>query len=150
MAQITKKNYKQEYLEDFIGLTGITDLTLQDVYGAMVLLVRHGVLEQKAKSLWSKYQFMHLYRKMLDSDDFYNQIIPQFKEAVMQTRYDRAHRTKQQQEPKEDEDYKELDYLSPEEDMEKVSDELLKKDNVYYESKHHQQQSSDTLFEDFL
>ena len=55
MTQITKKNYKQEYLEDFIGLTGITDLTLQDVYGAMVLLVRHCVLEQKAKSLWSKY-----------------------------------------------------------------------------------------------
>jgi hypothetical protein len=44
MAQTTKKNYKQEYLEDFIGLTGITDLTLQDVYGAMVLLVRHVAL----------------------------------------------------------------------------------------------------------
>ena len=107
MAQTIKKNYKQDYLEDFIGLTGITDLTLQDVYGAMVLLVRHGVLEQKAKSLWSKYQFMHLYHKMLDSDDFYNQIIPQFKEAVMQTRYDRTHRNKQQQEPKEEEDYEE-------------------------------------------
>ena len=105
MTQTTKKNYKQDYLEDFIGLTGITDLTLQDVYRAMVLLVRHGVLEQKAKSLWSKYQFMHLYRKMLDSDDFYNQIIPQFKEAVMQTRYDRTHRPKPQQEPNEDEDY---------------------------------------------
>ena len=49
-----------------------------------------------------------------------------------------------------DEDYEELDYSSPEEDMEKVSDELLKKDDVYYESKHHQQQTSDTLFEDFL
>ena len=93
---------------------------------------------------------MHLYRKMLDADDFYNQIIPQFKEAVMQTRYDRTHRPKQQQEPKEEEDYEELDYSAPEEDMEKVSDELLKKDDVYYESKHHQQQTSDTLFEDFL
>ena len=147
MAQTTKKNYKQEYLEDFIGLTGITDLTLQDVYGAMVLLVRHSALEQKAKSLWSKYQFMHLYRKMLDADDFYNQIIPQFKEAVMQTRYDRTHRSKQQQETKE-EDYEELNYSSPEEDMEKVSDELLKKDDVYYESKHHHY--TETLFEDFL
>ena len=66
MTRTTKKNYKQDYLEDFIGLTGVTDLTLQDIYGAMILLVRHGVLEQKAKSLWSKYQFMHLYRKMLD------------------------------------------------------------------------------------
>ena len=148
MAQTTKKNYKQEYLEDFIGLTGITDLTLQDVYGAMVLLVRHGVLEQKAKSLWSKYQFMHLYHKMLDTDDFYNQIIPQFKEAVMQTRYDRIHRPKQRQESKEEEDYEELDYSSPEEDIKKVSDELLKKDDVYYESKHHHY--TDTLFEDFL
>ena len=91
---------------------------------------------------------MHLYRKMLDSDDFYNQIIPQFKEAVMQTRYDRVHRTKQQQEPNEDEDYEELDYSSPEEDMEKVSDDLLKKDNVYYESEHHHY--TDTLFEYFL
>ena len=148
MTQTTKKNYKQEYLEDFIGLTGITDLTLQDVYGAMVLLVRHGALEQKAKSLWSKYQFIHLYRKMLDADDFYNQIIPQFKEAVMQTRYDRTHRSKQQQEPKEDEDYEELDYSAPEEDMEKVSDELLKKDDVYYESTHHHY--AEPLFEDFL
>ena len=148
MEHTTKKNYKQEYLEDFIGLTGITDLTLQDVYGAMVLLVRHGALEQKAKSLWSKYQFMHLYRKMLDADDVYNQIIPQFKEAVMQTRYDRTHKTEQQQEPSKEEDYEELDYSPPEEDMGKVSDELLKKDDVYYESKHHHY--TDSLFEDFL
>lgn len=30
-----KKNYKEEFLEDYKMLTGITDLTLQDVFGAM-------------------------------------------------------------------------------------------------------------------
>ena len=33
-----KKNYKEEFLEDYKMLTGITDLTLQDVFGAMQIM----------------------------------------------------------------------------------------------------------------
>ena len=144
-----KKDYKREYLEDFIGLTGITDLTLQDVYGAMVLMVRYGQLEQKAKSLWSKYQFTYLYRRMLDADDFYNQTLPAFKEAVYQTRYDRMHRQRQaEQQIKDYSGDTDDDYKMPEEDMDVVSDELLKKDEVFYEK--HSDDYADKLFEDFL
>lgn len=146
-----KKDYKQEYLEDFIGLTGITDLTLQDVYGAMVLMVRHGYLDQKAKSLWSRYQFNHLYQRMLDYDDFYNQTIPMFKQAVEQTRYDRAHRRKKEREALKDyttpinNTSDDDDYTTPEEDMDTVSRELLKQDDVFYEQ--HSDEYVERLFE---
>lgn len=81
-----KKDYKREYLQDYIGLTGIEDLTLQDVYGAMILLIRHDKLDQVSKSLWAEPQFRYLFQQMMDTENIYNNIIDDFRKAVEQTR----------------------------------------------------------------
>ena len=47
-------DYKREYLNDFIGITGITDLTLQDVYGAMIHLTQRSIIPTRGRSLWNK------------------------------------------------------------------------------------------------
>ena len=77
-----KKDYKREYLQDYIGLTGIADLTLQDVYGAMILLIRQNKLDQVSKSLWAEPQFRYLFRQMLDTENVYNNIMDDFCKAV--------------------------------------------------------------------
>ena len=126
---MARKDYKQEYLEDFKMLSGITDLTLQDVFGAMQLMLRNHDLKVSKAGPWSKNQFLFLYQMMNDGDDFCNTGISIFKKAVEQTRYDRTHRPK-----KSDFEYPETPVYNPEEDMNAMSDELLKKDDVYYES----------------
>lgn len=120
-----KQDYKQEYLNDFIGLTGITDLTLQDVYGALIHLTDRGQLLKTGPSLWSKNQFEALFRALMDTEDPYNEIRQEFKNAVAETRWRRSHRKDSQEE--------ELffpDEENPENDMDAVSDELLRADDV--------------------
>lgn len=52
-----KKNYKEEFLEDYKMLTGITDLTLQDVFGAMQIMFERKWLTQIKPSPWCEKQF---------------------------------------------------------------------------------------------
>ena len=49
-----KKDFKSVYLNDFKMISGIMDLTLQDVIGAMILMIRSGILTKARSSLWSK------------------------------------------------------------------------------------------------
>ena len=120
-----KPDYKQEYLNDFIGLTGITDLTLQDVYGALIHLTDRGQLLKTGPSLWSKNQFEALFRALMDTEDPYNEIRQDFKNAVSETRWRRSHKKDSQEEelffPEEE---------NPENDMDAVSDELLRADDI--------------------
>ena len=136
-----KQNFREGYIRDYKRLTGITDLTGQDVYGALVLMTRRGTLETRGRSLWSKSQWEYLYRKMLDTADPYNDTIELFRQAVSQTRYDRKHRyhkTVERQSPKDGvsgsqhRDASDTDCRAPEEDMQTVSDELLRQDDVFY------------------
>lgn len=127
-----KETFRDQYIKDFKRLTGITDLTGQDVYGALVLMTRKGTLDIHGRSLWSKSQWEYLYRKMLDTADPYNDIIDTFKFAVNQTRSDRHRKYptfQRQQNPKDTQD---TDYRAPEEDMKTVSDQLLQQDDVFY------------------
>lgn len=127
-----EKDYKKEYLEDFIGLTGITDLTIQDVYGAMEILVRKGELERKSKSLWSRWQFNHLYRKMMDADGFYNQTLHDFREAVEETRAWR-HRNRKDVHGDVPKKYTRPQQERPDEDdMDFISAQLLRDDDIFY------------------
>ena len=136
-----KKNYKEEFLEDYKMLTGITDLTLQDVFGAMQIMFKKHWLPQVKPSPWCKKQFMLLYQSLLDADDTIMSGLSRFKTAIEQTRYDRTHR-KRKVDP-ETERQKEKELLkhyyddvekNPEEDMSAMSDELLRSDDVYYQN----------------
>ena len=119
-----KNDYKQQTLTGLIYYTNIKDLTIQDVYGAMVLLTRERKLRQVSKSLWTKKQFEYLYQQVIDGDSSY--FLSDFKEAVFKTRRDRH---KQHQHPIED---YQPDYFNPEENMEAISDILLRDDEVYF------------------
>ena len=125
---VKKTNYKQDYLNDFIGVTGITDLTLQDVYGALIHLTERGIIPVCGPSLWSKAQFDCLWRNMMDGDAFRKNVMQDFKDAVEETRWRRKHREK----PEPPEELTFPDEENPEEDMERVSDMLLRQDDVYY------------------
>ena len=120
-----KADYKQEYLNDFIGITGITDLTLQDVYGALIHLTERGQLLQVSRSLWSKSQFEILFRALLDTENPYHDMKRDFKAAVEETRWRRSHRK-----PEKPEELFFPDEDNPEEDMEAMSDELLRADDI--------------------
>lgn len=136
-----KKNYKEEFLEDYKMLTGITDLTLQDVFGAMQIMFERKWLTPIKPSPWCEKQFMLLYQSLLDADDSMMSVMSHFKTAIEQTRYDRTHR-KRKVNP-EIERQKEEELLkhyyddiekNPEEDMSAMSDELLRSDDVYYQN----------------
>ena len=92
-------------------------------------MLRNHDLKVSKAGPWSKNQFLFLYQMMNDNDDFYNTGINIFKKAVKRTRYDRTHRPK-----KSDFEYPEIPTYNPEEDMDAMSDELLKQDDVYYEN----------------
>lgn len=135
-----KKNYKEEFLEDYKMLTGITDLTLQDVFGAMQIMFKRDWLTQVKPSPWCKKQFMLLYQSLLDADDGIMSGMSHFKTAIEQTRYDRTHR-KRKTNPETERQKEELlkHYYddvekNPEEDMSAMSDELLRNDDVYYQN----------------
>ena len=130
-----KKDYKREYLQDYIGLTGIEDLTLQDVYGAMILLIRHDKLDQVSKSLWAEPQFRYLFQQMMDTENIYNNIIDDFRKAVEQTRQDRQPKARQQHftQMRIKPEVSHYENESPDEDMVRVSNELLKQDDVWFE-----------------
>jgi hypothetical protein len=66
----------------------------------------------------------------MDGDDFYKTHLSNFKKAVEKTRYDLTHRFSKKS---YDEDT-EVIYDNPEEDMDAMSQELLKNDDVFYES----------------
>ena len=136
-----KKNYKEEFLEDYKMLTGITDLTLQDVFGAMQIMFDRRWLTQVKPSPWCKKQFMLLYQSLLDADDTMMSGMSRFKNAIEQTRYDRTHRkrkvnpeTERQKEEELLKDYYDDLEKNPEEDMSAMSDELLRSDDVYYQN----------------
>lgn len=136
-----KKNYKEEFLEDYKMLTGITDLTLQDVFGAMQIMFDRKWLTQVKSSPWSEKQFMLLYQSLLDADDAMNDGMSHFKTAIEQTRYDRTHRkrkvnpkTERQKEEELLKHYYDDVEKNPEEDMSAMSDELLRNDDVYYQN----------------
>ena len=112
---------------DFIGVTGITDLTLQDVYGALIHLTQRGLIPTRGRSLWSKSQFECLWREMMDGDSFYKNTIRDFKNAVAETRYRRTHRQPVEI-PEEPDD---ADNYNSEEDMNAMSDMLLAADDVW-------------------
>lgn len=57
MINMARNDYKQDYLKYFKMLSGITDLTLQDVYGAILLLLRNHELKVSKAGPWSKPQF---------------------------------------------------------------------------------------------
>lgn len=136
-----KKNYKEEFLEDYKMLTGITDLTLQDVFGAMQVMFKRGWLSEVKPTPWCKRQFMLLYQTLLDGDDPLMSGMSHFKTAIEQTRYDRTHREKKttptlKQSTQDDKELARHYYddveKNPEEDMESMSDGLLRADDVYY------------------
>ena len=136
-----KKNYREEFLEDYKMLTGITDLTLQDVFGAMQIMFERRWLTQVKPSPWCKKQFMLLYQSLLDADDGMMSGMSHFKTAIEQTRYDRTHRqrkvnpeTKRQKEEELLKHYYDDVEKNPEEDMSAMSDELLRSDDVYYQN----------------
>jgi hypothetical protein len=64
---------------------------------------------------------------MMDGDNFYKNVIQDFKNAVTETRYRRTHRQPVEipNEPDEDDNY------NPEEHMDAVSNELLAADDVW-------------------
>lgn len=130
-----KKDYKREYLQDYIGLTGIADLTLQDVYGAMILLIRQNKLDQVSKSLWAEPQFRYLFRQLLDTDNVYNNMLDDFRKAVEQTRYDRLPKARKQRfiQMRTKPEVIHYENESPDEDMVRVSNELLKQDDVWFD-----------------
>lgn len=137
----SKKNYKEEFLEDYKMLTGITDLTLQDVFGAMQIMFERRWLTQVKSSPWSEKQFMLLYQSLMDADDTMNDGMTRFKTAIEQTRYDRTHRgkkvnpkTERQKEEELLKHYYDDVEKNPEEDMSAMSDELLRNDDVYYQN----------------
>ena len=137
----SKKNYKEEFLEDYKMLTGITDLTLQDVFGAMQIMFERRWLTQVKSSPWSEKQFMLLYQSLMDADDIMNDGMTRFKTAIEQTRYDRTHRgkkvnpkTERQKEEELLKHYYDDVEKNPEEDMSAMSDELLRNDDVYYQN----------------
>lgn len=130
-TQQKKLTFRDQYIRDYKRLTGITDLTGQDVYGALILMTRRGTLELHGRSLWSKSQWEYLYRKMLDTADPYNDIIDVFKNAVEQTRADR-HRKYPSFKKSSPDNIQDPEYRAPEEDMDTVSDELLRQDDVFY------------------
>ena len=131
MADEKKETFRDEYIKDYKRMTGITDLTGQDVYGALVLMTRKGILDIHGRSLWSKSQWEYLYRKMLDTSDPYNDTIEMFKFAVEQTRRDRRKKYPSFPRQKSAEDTTQ-DYRAPEEDMETVSKQLLQDDDIFY------------------
>ena len=116
-----------EYLNAFIGVTGITDLTLQDVYGALIHLTERGIIPICGPSLWSKSQFECLWRNIMDGDAFERNVMQDFKDAIQETRWRRTHRFKKEPEP----ELEFSDEENPEEDMQRVSDLLLRQDDVY-------------------
>ena len=132
MYMKTKRNYKKTdykrlYLEDFKRLSGITDLTLQDVYGALIHLTERHQVAYAGRSLWSKSQFERLYRDMLETDNPFRNTTEDFKNAVTETRYRRTHKSEFKAEPIT---FSEIS--NPEENMESVSEELLRKDEVLF------------------
>ena len=122
-----KPDYKRLYLEDFKRLSGIADLTLQDVYGALIHLTDRHQVAYAGRSLWSKSQFERLYRDMLETDNPYRNTTEDFKNAVAETRYRRTHKAEFKPEPIA---FSVID--NPEENMERVSEELLRKDGVLF------------------
>ena len=132
MAEEKKKTFHDEFVKDFKRLTGITDLTGQDVYGALVLMTRKGQIPKYGRSLWSKSQWDYLYHKLLDTANPYNDIAEIFKAAINQTRMDRHRKYPTQKRKEEPEENTELTYRAPEEDMQTVSNQLLQDDEVYY------------------
>lgn len=137
----SKKNYREEFLEDYKMLTGITDLTLQDVFGAMQIMFKRDWLTKVKSSPWSEKQFMLLYQSLLDADDGIMSGMSHFKTAIEQTRYERTHRKRKVNPETERQKEKELlkHYYddvekNPEEDMSAMSDELLRSDDVYYQN----------------
>lgn len=132
MADEKKETFRDEYIKDYKRLTGITDLTGQDVYGALVLMTRKGTLDIHGRSLWSKSQWEYLYRKMLDTLDPYNDTIEMFKFAVEQTRRDRRKKYPVFQRQQSSTEDTAQDYRAPEEDMETVSKQLLQDDDVFF------------------
>lgn len=132
MADDKKETFRDEYIKDYKRLTGITDLTGQDVYGALVLMTRKGILDIHGRSLWSKSQWEHLYRKMLDTSNPYNDTIELFKFAVEQTRKDRHKKYPVFQHQQSSTEDTTQEYRAPEEDMETVSKQLLQDDDVFF------------------
>ena len=132
MTEEKKKTFHSEFIKDFKRLTGITDLTGQDVYGALVLMTRKGQIPKYGRSLWSKSQWEHLYNRLLDTANPYNDIAEIFKAAVNQTRIDRHRKYPVQKRKEKPEENTEPIYRAPEEDMQTVSNQLLWGDEVYY------------------
>lgn len=54
LQSMARLDYKQSYLNDYRRITGITDLTLQDVIGAMYLMFKDGFLAKARAGEWSK------------------------------------------------------------------------------------------------
>lgn len=128
------KDYKRKFLKEYKIITGIDDLTLQDVYGAMLVMHSRNQLRKVSKSDWSERQFDYLYKQLLDGDNFRNSTIDDFIDAVKQTRYQRTHRKQSANYNKQTDDYfydSTLD-KDPNDDMSSASDELLRNDDVYY------------------
>ena len=133
MTEEKKKTFHDEFVKDFKRLTGITDLTGQDVYGALVLMTRKGQIPKYGRSLWSKSQWDYLYHRLLDTANPYNDITEVFKAAINQTRIDRHRKYPITQKRKEEpEENTEPIYRASEEDMQTVSNQLLWDDEVYY------------------
>lgn len=132
-----KKDFKLIYLDDFKMISGIMDLTLQDVIGAMILMIRSGILSKARSSLWSKVQFDMLYKLMMNMDDGLNRGIMLFKKAVAKTRLDRNRKSSVKKTQKKDyDDYDDVDIstepLDRDEQMNQASNELLANDEIWF------------------
>lgn len=130
-----KTNYDKIYLSGLKYYTKIDDLTIQDVYAAMLYMINKGTYSKVAKSLWSKYQFDDLYKRIVLPDEIF---INEFVTAVYQTRYDRRFQGfKKELHPQSPQDDFDIDFetnskSSPENDMQMISDLLLRNDDVYF------------------
>ena len=133
-----KKDFKSVYLDDFKMISGIMDLTLQDVIGAMILMIRSGILTKARSSLWSKVQFDMLYKLMMNMDDGLNKGIMLFKKAVAKTRLDRIrkHSAKKNTQKKDYDEYDDVDIstepIDRDKQMNQASDELLANDEIWF------------------
>lgn len=132
-------DYNRTYLPALRYQTGINDLTIQDMYSAMVYLINNGTYHAitKPEHYWSKRQFNDFYSKIMSADS--DNISNDFVKAVYQTRFDRKFPGfKKELDAKlpQTEDEFEIETnskSSPENDIEMISDLLLRKDEVYFD-----------------
>lgn len=130
--------YQDKILKTIQDITDHPELTKQELHAVIVTLYKDGELyHKKPKEYISKSVFEELYNLLMDWDRFptgltlFNNALKKFHD------YQREQRKKQMAEYEDD--FNEIDFpeditidINPEEDMNSISDMLLKNDEVSY------------------